>query len=477
MNSLGNMGVAKIGMLGSGSVGETVQELVFKGDLAGKLGTALEIVKIYTPHPRKKKLYRKYPELFTTHPEEVTDHPEVDIVLEVLGSQGERDLDGFRDLIIRALRNRKSIVTSDKAVLARYGKAIWSAARRYGREIRFEACVGAGIPIIRSLTESLSAEEPEAIYGIINGTCNYILSEMKTGGKSYERALREAQARGCAETNPEADTSGRDAEAKLILLAAVTFGAELKPPLIWRQGIERVDPIDFYYAQRKGSCTIKHLAVARKVRGSIESFVSPVLVPNRHFLATIDGVTNAIFFKGKRSQDSTGPSNREDRALAVDRDWNYVFVGPGAGGGPTAIALLGDVGELARNPNALRTSPYAPFSPGPLCLQPKDRITAHFYIRFVVKDRSGIVGDICQIFGDKGIGVSEVWQLSHGEEELRNLAAKYGLGDRKFKVLPFVVTLERTTIGQVKEALGIIKRKNFILVEPLCLPIWGNPSR
>ncbi len=158
----------------------------------------------------------------------------------------------------------------------------------------------------------------------------------------------------------------------------------------------------------------------------------------------------------------------------MDRDWNYVFVGPGAGGGPTAVALLGDVGELARNLVSLRTSPFALFSHGALALEPEDRITADFYIRFVVKDRSGIVGDICQIFGEKGIDVSEVWQLSHGEEELKSLAVKYGLGKSQLKILPFVITLERTTIGQVQKALGIIKRKRFILMEPLCLPIWGS---
>ena len=200
-----------LGLLGSGTVGQAVQDLFFSeanGKMAKELG--LEIVKIYTRHPKGKKWHGSYPSIFTTNPEEVIDHPAADIIIEALGFQQERDLARFKELIIRALKKGKAVVTSDKAVLARYGSEIWDAARKYGGEIRFEACVAGGVPIIRSISESFAAEEPEAIYGIINGTCNYILSEMGRSGKSYEAALREAQERGYAETDPKADTSGMD---------------------------------------------------------------------------------------------------------------------------------------------------------------------------------------------------------------------------------------------------------------------------
>ena len=160
------------------------------------------------------------------------------------------------------------MVTSDKAVLARYGKEIWAAAKKSGRQLRFEACVGGGIPVIRSLSESFAVEQPEAVFGIVNGTCNYILSQMEKSGKPYAEALKEAQQKGYAETNPAADVSGSDAEAKLLLLSAVAFGLQIHPGRIWRKGIEEIQAVDFRYARRIGSSTIKQLAVARR-RGSV----------------------------------------------------------------------------------------------------------------------------------------------------------------------------------------------------------------
>ncbi len=151
----------------------------------------------------------------------------VDIVIEALGFQSAAQLGQFRDYILRAFRNGKSVVTSDKAVLARYGKEIWAAAKKTGQQLRFEACVGGGIPVIRSLSESFAAEEPEAIFGIVNGTCNYILSQMEKSGKPYAEALKEAQQKGYAETNPAADVNGSDAEAKLLLLSLVGFGLQV----------------------------------------------------------------------------------------------------------------------------------------------------------------------------------------------------------------------------------------------------------
>lgn len=456
----------RLGLLGSGTVGEAVQDLVFR-DLKERPGANLdlEIVKIYTRHPKGKKWYATYPSLFTAKAEEVIDQPEVDIIVEALGFQEERQLHAFKNYIVRAFEKGKSVVTSDKAVLARFGKEIWSAAERCGRELRFEACVGGGIPIIRSLTESFAAEEPESIYGIVNGTCNYVLSEMERSGKSYEAALREAQERGYAEANPKADTAGLDAEAKLILLAAVTFGLHVEPGTIWRKGIEEIHAVDFLYAERKGRCTIKHLAVARSDGGAVAGFVSPMLVPHDHFLAAIDGPTNAIFFKGKRSDNGAEQGRK---------DWNYVFVGPGAGGGPTAVAILGDVCELARGGAGRRPAPRSLALSEAPALQSVDKIAACFYARFLVKDRPGIVGDICQTFGKIGINISEIWQLNHNDEELRELATSYRLNEKPGKILPFVITLERATVGQIKNAVESIGRKDYMLINPVWFPIWKN---
>ncbi|HWH78821.1 MAG TPA: homoserine dehydrogenase, partial [Candidatus Binatus sp.] len=296
-----------IGLLGSGVVGEAIQDILFH-QLKGQVSqdVELEIRKIYTRSPKGKKWYAKRKALFTASAESVIDDQGVDIVVEALGFQSASQLPQFRDYILRAFRKGKSVVTSDKAVLARYGKEIWAAAKQYGQQLRFEACVGGGIPVIRSLSESFAVEEPEAVFGIVNGTCNYILSQMEKSGKPYAQALKEAQAKGYAETNPASDVNGSDAEAKLLLLSLVGFGLQVEPGKIWRKGIEDIQAVDFRYAQRIGSSTIKQLAVARRSGQAVQVFVTPALVGRDNFLAGVDGATNAICFAGKSSSAGRG---------------------------------------------------------------------------------------------------------------------------------------------------------------------------
>jgi homoserine dehydrogenase len=452
-----------IGLLGSGVVGEAIQDILFqnlKGQLEGDV--ELDVRKIYTRNPKEKKWFKKRPELFTAKAEEVIDDPGVDILIEALGFQDPSHLPQFRDYILRAFRNGKSVVTSDKAVLARYGKEIWAAAKKSGQQLRFEACVGGGIPVIRSLSESFAVERPEAVFGIVNGTCNYILSQMEKSGKPYAEALKEAQQKGYAETNPAADVSGGDAEAKLLLLSAVAFGLQIQPGKIWRKGIEEIQAVDFRYARRIGSSTIKQLAVARRRGSMVQVFVAPVLVPGENFLAGVDGATNAVCFAGRSSGVNRG-----------ERDCDYVLVGPGAGGGPTAVAVLGDVCELARGERKFSGIPSL-IPLGRLQLQPEDEIDMPFYIRFVVKDRAGIVGDIGKTFGRIGVNISEIWQLRHVEEELRSLTASYRLKHKSSDILPFVITLERATLRQVRRALDSIRNRDYIIVDPVWFPIWGT---
>jgi homoserine dehydrogenase len=452
-----------VGLLGSGVVGEAIQDILFhqlKGPSVN--GVDLEIRKIYTRTPQRKKWFAKHRSLFTAHAEEVIDDPTVDIVIEALGFQSAAQLPRFRDYILRAFRNGKSVVTSDKAVLARYGKEIWAAAEHSGRQLRFEACVGGGIPVIRSLSESFAAEVPEAVFGIVNGTCNYILSQMEKSGKPYGEALKEAQHKGYAETNPASDIDGSDAEAKLLLLTLVAFGLQVAPGKIWRKGIEDIQAVDFRYAERIGSSTIKQLAVARRHGPAVQVFVSPVLVARQNFLAGVDGATNAICFAGRSSSAARG-----------ERDCDYVLVGPGAGGGPTAVAVLGDVCELARGERNLSGVPSL-IPPGVLKLQREDDIDLPFYVRFVVKDRSGIVGDIGRTFGRLGVNISEIWQLRHVEAELKGLMQSYRLKQKPQEILPFVMTLERTTLRQMRKALASLSRRDYILVDPVWFPIWDG---
>ncbi len=451
-----------IGLLGSGVVGEAIQDIVFQ-DLKGQIGAdvELEIRKIYTRHPKDKKWFAERKSLFTTQAEEVIDDAEVDIVVEALGFQEPAQLTLFRDYFLRAFKNGKSVVTSDKAVLARYGDEICAAAAASGRQLRFEACVGGGIPVMRALSESFAAEEPEAVFGIVNGTCNYILSQMEKSAKPYATALQEAQQKGYAETNPAADVSGSDAEAKLLLLSRVAFGLQIQPGTIWRKGIQDIHAVDFRYAGRTGASTIKQLAVAKRNGQSVQVFVAPVLLPRENFLSGIDGATNAICIAGKRSGGARG-----------ERDCDYVLVGPGAGGGPTAVAVLGDVCELARG-GALSTGAPSLVTLGSLKLQAEDEIDGSFYLRFIVKDRAGIVGDIGQTFGRIGINISEIWQLRHGDEELRDLAQSYNLRVNPKSSLPFGMTLEQATLKQAGKALDSLGDRDYILVDPVWFPIWG----
>jgi homoserine dehydrogenase len=463
MASVKNRRKVGVGLLGSGVVGEAIQDILFRdrgGRLDGEIG--LELRKIYTRNPKRKKWYGKRRALFTRRAEDVLDDPGVDIVIEALGFQSARQLPQFRDYILRAFRNRKSIVTSDKAVLARYGEEIWAAAKASGQQLRFEACVGGGIPVIRSLSESFAVEQPEAIFGIVNGTCNYILSQMEKSGKPYTDALKEAQQKGYAETNPASDVNGSDAEAKLLLLSLVAFGLQVPPGTIWRKGIEDIQAVDFRYAERIGGSTIKQLAVARRKGRAVQVFVSPALVARDNFLASVDGATNAICFAGRSSSAGRG-----------ERDCDYVLVGPGAGGGPTAVAVLGDVCELARGERKFSGMPCL-IPPGTLRLQAEKDIDVPFYVRFVVKDRVGIVGDIGRTFGRIGVNISEIWQLRHVEEEIESLRQSSRLKQGYREILPFVMTLEQTTLRQMRRALDSIRDRDYIVMDPVWFPIWGG---
>lgn len=450
-----------IGILGAGTVGGAVHDLIAGGHLA-RFGVDAEVVKVFTRTPKSKQRYQASPELFTNDPHEVTGHPDVGIVVEVLGAGGPEDLYAQKEWVVDALRQGKSVVTANKALLVAHGGEIWRAAQTFGRSLRFEACVGGGIPIIGPLTQSLSAERPAAIYGLVNGTCNYILTEMARKGRSYDDALASAQALGYAEADPNADVSGRDAEAKLLLLSAFTFGTHLTPDTIHRKGIERIHAIDFLYAAQKGHSTIKSVAVARIDGGVLEAMVTPMVVPEDHLIARIDGVTNAVFFKGEVSDGGASDAG----------DWDYVFAGPGAGGGATAVAVLGDVHELVTRDGDKPFLPVASIVSGVSSVRPEDDLRASFYVRFLVRDQIGIVGDICQIFGEKQINVSEIWQLEHSADELESLVGTGKGGAVTGEALPFVITLEETSVGRLREALGRIVQKDFVLAEPLWLPIW-----
>ncbi|MGR3311368.1 MAG: homoserine dehydrogenase, partial [Candidatus Brocadiales bacterium] len=243
----------KIGLLGSGIIGTGVQDIIFKdsSSLYKKLGYRLSIEKVYTELPKTRCWYPKYPEKFTSKPEDVLN-ADVDIVVEVLGLRDpKKDAPMVKSFILKALENGKSVVTANKAVLARYGREIHEKAKEHGLQVRYEASVAGGIPIIRALGEGLCSDKITSIYGILNGTCNYILSGIMNENKTYSEALKEAQLKGYAETNPDADVKGYDTRDKVIVLLQLLYGLFPKNSEIPTEGIDMLERIDFNYAKEK----------------------------------------------------------------------------------------------------------------------------------------------------------------------------------------------------------------------------------
>jgi len=331
-----------IGVLGGGTVGGTlIRRLLEDGDaIAQKAGLRLEVRRIAVRSLEKDRPFEAPAGLLTDNAEEVIDDPTVELVVEVMGG-----LDPAGDLVLRALGAGKPVVTANKELVAARGPELVELAERRGVSLLFEASVGGGIPIIRPLSESLAGEQVQRVMGIVNGTTNYILTKMFEDGAEYEEVLDEAQMLGFAEADPTADVSGADAAAKAAILASLAFGTWVSGDDVFREGIEALRPADFRFASDLGYVP-KLLAIAEDTPAGVLVRVHPTLVPADHPLASVRGANNAIYLEG--------PAVGE-----------LLFAGPGAGGDPTATAVLGDVIDAARE--LLARSQVAPrirFAPG-----------------------------------------------------------------------------------------------------------------
>jgi homoserine dehydrogenase len=325
--------------------------------------------------------------------------PEVAIVVELIGGY-----DAARRLILRSIEAGKHVVTANKALLALHGSEIFRAAARRGVDVAFEASVAGGIPILRSIREGLVANRIESVHGIMNGTTNYVLTQMERTGESQEAVVRRAQELGYAETDPTLDLDGIDAAHKLTLLVAMAFGAELTFKEIPTEGIRGIEPVDFEAAEEFGY-RIKLLGIAKsRVDGDgherIEARVQPTLIPRASLLASVDGAMNAIAVTG----DAVGPT---------------LFYGAGAGELPTASAVVADLVEIAREirrGGAGRVAPlsYLPEALRPVPLVPMGELEGRVYLRFTALDRPGVLGHIAGALGAHGIGIESVIQKGRG---------------------------------------------------------------
>lgn len=326
---------------------------------------------------------------------ELLNDPEIDIIIETIGGS-----EPAFSLICKALQNRKHVVTANKALVATRGRELFQLARANGVDLLFEASVGGGIPIIKGLREGLVANRIQSIYGILNGTSNYILTRMHQQGLEFDQALQEAQAKGFAEADPTLDIGGGDAAHKLAILASLTASGFVEYKDLYVEGITGITKLDINFAKEFGY-TIKLLAVLRALPQGLDLRVHPTLVPNSHLLAAVSNELNAIFVKG----DFVG---------------NTMFYGPGAGERPTASAIVSDIVDLSRDLLLKAGEQFCNRTVNPdqkVAVVPISQISNRFYLRFFTLDAPGILAKIAGVLGEKQISISSMVQLeSHGQD-------------------------------------------------------------
>jgi homoserine dehydrogenase len=382
----------KVALLGCGVVGSQVYRLLAEqsAELAARAGAPLEVVGVAVRQPSLPRSVSLGPELLTADSLHLATRPDVNIVVELIGG-----IEPARSLVLAALRAGKSVVTANKALLAQDSATLHRAARESGADIYYEASVGGAIPLLLPLRESLAGDEVRRVLGIVNGTTNYILDRMDTSGADFRAALAEAQQLGYAEADPTADIDGFDAAAKAAILASLAFHTQVTADDVYREGISGVTPADIGSAQALG-CVVKLLAICERCNGGISARVHPAMIPRVHPLAAVREAYNAVFVE----------------AASAGR---LMFYGAGAGGEPTASAVLGDIVAVARNQLAgirgTGASPYAELPVVPI----GDALT-RYYVALDVADRPGVLAPIAEEFARNGVSIKAVRQEGRGAE-------------------------------------------------------------
>lgn len=380
----------RIGLLGYGTIGSNVYRVIQKehAEILKATSVDLQVVRVADKNPALDR--RGAPaELFTTDAAVVLDDPSIDIVVELIGGT-----DWAYTFIDRALRNGKNVVTANKALLASRGAGLFALAEDLGRQIRFEASVGGAIPIIKVMRESMIAADLHSVYGIVNGTTNYILTAMYEGAGGYAETLRKAQELGYAEADPTADVGGADAAAKMAILGSLAYHSWVTLDEVHYEGIERISLEDVQYAREFGF-VVKLIGAARLLDGRVNVRVFPALVPATHPLASINGSYNAVFLQGHTIGE-------------------IMLSGPGAGGPPTATAVVSDVVSIVSTETAGFQQNVACYKS--LEFLPDDRMVSPFFIRVEVEDRAGVLAQIASIFGRYAVSIESMLQKGHGDE-------------------------------------------------------------
>ena len=425
-----------VGILGFGTVGSgTARILVENKDLlSARLGFPVTLKRIADLDIKKDRGIALGKDVLTTDARQVTDNPDIDIVVELIGGLGVA-----RQLMMRAIKNGKHIVTANKALLAEHGQEIFGAAKKCGVNVGFEASVGGGIPIIKALGEGLIANRINYVYGIVNGTSNYILTKMTNEGVEFSKVLKEAQELGYAEADPTLDVGGADSAHKLAILASLAFGIPLSYESVYTEGITGITPLDISFASELGF-KIKLLAIAKAADGQVELRVHPTMLPKDYLISKVDGVMNAIYVNGQETGDT-------------------LYYGRGAGNMPTGSAVVSDIAGIAQ-----RIMSGAPPKSGlgaikmkksgpPMGLRRMDEVESMYYFRFSALDRPMVLSKISGVLGENNISIASVIQK----------------GRKEGGAVPLVILTHKAMERNVRKALKKIDSLRAVVTGKTCL--------
>ena len=429
-----------VGIIGFGTVGTGVAKVLLDNAalIRRRVGVPVVLVRIADLDITRDRGMVLPSGILTTDAKQVLQDPAIDVIIELIGGY-----DTAKRVILEAIAAGKQVVTANKALLALHGEEIFKAASRQGVDVGFEASVGGGIPVVRALMEGLAGNTIESIYGIINGTSNYILSRMTREGESFEAVLKDAQQAGYAEADPTFDVAGIDSAHKLAILVNLAYGTPVNFKEIYTEGITHITPIDIAYAKEFGF-TIKLLGIAKLADGDVEARVHPTMVPSASPIAQVDGVYNAIQLVG----DAVG---------------DVVLYGRGAGSMPTGSAVVSDVIAIGRNllKGAIGRVPVASFQQDqrqPLRMKPMEEISSLYYLRFMVVDRPGVLAQIAGELGRCGISISSMLQQ----------------GRREGQTVPVVIKTHMAKERDVQTALRDINRKAFVSEPTTLIRVEGK---
>ncbi|MFO7180277.1 MAG: homoserine dehydrogenase [Pseudomonadota bacterium] len=425
----------RIALLGCGTVGGGVLRLLNENRsyLELRVGAPLEVAHVLVRDASKERVRECRAEWVTTDPEVVLGDDRVDVVVEVMG--GEQPA---RRYVERAIRAGKGVVSANKLLIARHGAELIEQAIEHRVDLAFEASVGGGIPVIRTLRESLASDSVSSVHAILNGTCNYILTRMRDTGLAFDAALAEAQRLGYAEADPSLDVDGHDAAQKLVVVSMLAFDAHIDQEALLVEGIRAIDQTDFRFADRFGF-TVKHLGIGHDRGDRLELRVHPALVRKASVLAHVDDVLNGVFVQGR----ALGPC---------------LLVGRGAGDMPTAVSVVADIVDVARS--RLEGEPGLSTRSIQLSrreLLPIEDIETRYYLRFDVADHPGVIGTIASVLGNEGISIEQMVQ------EGRAVDADEGV--------PVCLITHHTREGAVRRALQAVSTQRFLKAPPRLIRI------